>query len=180
MSAGVRLPWMINIKLTFDICDDAWYNVVMVKEENTIHQKYLDLVYIINVRMWISEINELNKMYIYECGPGARCVEMSWPWWAPALLRSTSHFSASHSTSRMGNMQGWTFGIAVYQVYIPLLEWRRKCSFQFIRHPCIRLLQPFKHTSILIHSFCSHLNTSSILIHSMHYAWCSECNICMK
>ena len=29
---------------------------------------------------------------------------------------------------------------------------------------CIELLQPFKHSSILIHSFCSHL------IHSMHYA----------
>ena len=153
MSAGVRLPWMINIKLTFDICDDAWYNVVMVKEENTIHQTYLDLVYIINVRMWISEINELNKMYIYECGPGARCVEMSWPWWAPALLRSTSHFSASHSTSRMGNMQGWTFGIAVYHC------WSEEESVPSNLSMCIELLQPFKHTSILIHSFCSHLNT---------------------
>ena len=142
MSAGVwlTLPWMINIRLTFDICDDVWYNVVMVKEENTIHQTYLDLVYIINVRMWISEINELNRMYIYECGPGARCVEMSWPWWAPALLRSsTSHLSASHSTSRMGEHAGVNIHIVLHAVYqhwihlhsLSLLEWRRKCSFQF-------------------------------------------------
>ena len=115
-------------------------NVVRVEEENTIHRTYLDLVYIINVRMWISEINELNKMYIYECGPGARCVEMSWPWWAPALLRSsTSHLSASHSTSRMGEHAGVNIHIVLHVVYqhwihlhsLSLLEWRRKCSFQF-------------------------------------------------
>ena len=134
MSAGVRLrlPWMINIKLTFDICDDAWCNVVMVKEENTIHQTYLDLVYIINVRMWISEINELNKMYIYECGPGARCVEMSWPWWAPALLRSsTSHLSASHSTSRIGNIEH--AGVNIVYCSIPLHCWSEEESFPLLR-----------------------------------------------
>ena len=128
-------------------------NVVMVKEENTIHQTYLDLVYIINVRMWISEINELNKMYIYECGPGARCVEMSWPWWAPALLRSsTSHLSASHSTSRVGNMQGWTFILYCMQYantgYISTHChcWSEEESVPFnLQSMCIKLLQPFKH-----------------------------------
>ena len=118
-------------------------NVVMVKEENTIHQTYLDLVYIINVRMWISEINELNKMYIYECGPGARCVEMSWPWWAPALLRSsTSHLSASHSTSCMGE-HAW---VNILYCSIPLHCWSEEESVP-------------SNLSICASSCCNHLNT---------------------